>query len=90
MAKRAVKPEKLGFEDAIQQLEDLIDQIESGDIGLEESLKRYEQGSALIKRCRAILDGAQEKIAELTAGPDGGLTVDDTENQGETGEDADE
>ncbi len=90
MAKRPVKPEKLGFEDAIEQLESLIDQIESGEIGLEESLKRYEQGSALIKRCRGILDGAQERIAELTAGPDGGLTRDDGENQGEPGEDADD
>lgn len=90
MAKRPVKPEKLGFEEAIEQLESLIDQIESGEIGLEESLKRYEQGSALIKRCRGILDGAQERIAELTAGPDGGLTSDDGENQGEPGEDADD
>lgn len=89
MTKRTVKPEKLGFEEAIEQLETLIDQIESGEIGLEESLKRYEQGSALIKRCRGILDGAQEKIAELTAGSDGSLAV-DGENQGEPGEDADD
>lgn len=89
MAKRPTKPEKLGFEDAIEQLEALIDQIESGEIGLEESLKRYEQGSALIKRCRGILDGAQAKIAELTAGADGSLAV-HGENQGEAGEDADD
>ena len=89
MTKRPVKPEKLGFEEAIEQLEALIDQIESGEIGLEESLKRYEQGSALIKRCRGILDGAQEKIAELTAGSGGGLAV-EGENQGEPDEDADD
>ncbi len=92
MAKRATKPEKLGFEEAIEQLEDLIDQIESGEIGLEEALKRYEQGSALIKRCRAILDGAQERIAELTEAADGsgGLVIEGEENQGESAEDADE
>ncbi len=89
MTKRTAKTDKLGFEDAIEQLEELIEQIESGEIGLEESLKRYEQGSALIKRCRAILDGAQAKIAELTADADGGLSV-DGENQGEVDEDADE
>ena len=82
MAKRPVKPEKLGFEEAIEQLEELIDQIESGEIGLEESLKRYEQGSALIKRCRAILDGAQETISQLTTTADGGLAVDE-ENDGD-------
>lgn len=90
MSKKPAQPDKLGFEDAIEQLEALIDQIESGEIGLEESLKRYEQGSALIKRCRTILDGAQQRIAELTAAPGGGLAVDNGENQGEPGEDADE
>jgi len=89
MAKRPVNPEKLSFEDALSRLEELIEQIESGEIGLEESLKRYEQGTALIKRCRAVLDGAQKKIAELSAGPDGGLAVEGGENQGETGGDAD-
>ncbi len=85
MAKRAINPEKLSFEEALGRLEELIDQIESGEIGLEESLKRYEQGTALIKRCRAVLDGAEQKITELSAGPGGGLNVDDGENQGETG-----
>jgi exodeoxyribonuclease VII small subunit len=90
MAKRPVKSEKMSFEDALGRLEELIDQIESGEIGLEESLKRYEQGTELIKRCRAVLDGAQRKIAELAAGPDGGLAVDEGENQGETGGVADD
>ncbi len=82
MAKRPANPEELSFEDALGRLEELIDQIESGEIGLEESLKRYEQGTALIKRCRSVLDGAQKKIAELSAGANGGLNVDDGENQG--------
>ncbi len=82
MAKRLIHPDKLSFEDALGRLEELIDQIESGEIGLEESLKRYEQGTALIKRCRSVLDAAQQKIAELSAGANGGLNVDDGENQG--------
>jgi len=90
MAKRTPNPDKLSFEQALQRLEDLIEQIESGEIGLEESLKRYEQGAALIKRCKTVLDGAQQKIAELSAGPDGGLTAPDGENQGGQGDFADE
>ncbi|RME31990.1 MAG: exodeoxyribonuclease VII small subunit [Candidatus Zixiibacteriota bacterium] len=90
MTKRTPKIEKLGFEDAIERLEELIEQIESGEIGLEESLKRYEEGSALIKRCRSILDDAHQKIYELTASPDGGLAVNGDENQGDTAEDADD
>lgn len=90
MAKKTVNPEKLSFEQALGQLEELIDQIESGEIGLEESLQRYEQGAALIKRCKSVLDGAQQKIAELSAGPDGGLSASDGENQGDEGQIADE
>ncbi|MEO0513665.1 MAG: exodeoxyribonuclease VII small subunit [Planctomycetota bacterium] len=55
------------FEQAVDELENLIEQIESGEIGLEDALKRYEDGTKLIQRCRAILDSAEKKIAELTA-----------------------
>jgi exodeoxyribonuclease VII small subunit len=54
------------FEVAIDQLEQLIDQIESGEIGLEDALQRYEDGARLIRHCRSILDTAERKIAELT------------------------
>ncbi|MEM9914130.1 MAG: exodeoxyribonuclease VII small subunit [Planctomycetota bacterium] len=54
------------FEQAVDQLEGLIEQIESGEIGLEDALKRYEDGTKLIQRCRSILDSAEKKIAELT------------------------
>ncbi|MEM9418888.1 MAG: exodeoxyribonuclease VII small subunit [Planctomycetota bacterium] len=58
------------FEQAIDQLEELIEQIESGEIGLEDALKRYEDGTKLIQRCRSILDSAEKKIAELTSEDD--------------------
>jgi len=90
MAKRSTQPDKLSFEDAIGELEALIDQIETGEIGLEESLKRYERGADLIKRCRSVLDGAEKKIAELTPNAEGGLTVQANENQEESGENADD
>jgi len=90
MTKRSANLSKLSFEDAIGELEALIDQIEAGEIGLEESLKRYERGSALIERCRSILDGVQQRIGELTAGPDGTLRAKDGENQGQTALDADD
>lgn len=75
MAKREPSPEQLGYEQAIERLEDLIERIESGEIGLEESLKQYETGMALIRRCRAILSTAERKIAELTADGAGDLRV---------------
>lgn len=65
------------FEKAIEQLETLIGKIESGEIGLEESIKHYEQGMTLVKQCRGILATAEEKIAELTVNDAGRLTVED-------------
>jgi exodeoxyribonuclease VII small subunit len=53
------------FEQAIEQLEAIVERIESGEVGLEEAIKQYEQGAALIKRCRSILGAAEKKIAEL-------------------------
>ena len=73
MAKAKEKP--LKFEQAIEQLETLIDQVESGDVGLEESLVHYERGMKLIQQCRQILSKAERKIAELTVDQKGRLKM---------------
>jgi exodeoxyribonuclease VII small subunit len=78
--------DQLSFEQAIDQLEGLIEKIESGEVGLEEALQHYEQGTALIKRCRSILDAAEKRIAELTESESGELQIE----QGEAGEDESE
>ena len=57
----------LGYEDAMKQLESIVDQMESGAISLEESLKAFERGRALSNHCRAILDNATKRIQTLTA-----------------------
>ncbi|MEM6854385.1 MAG: exodeoxyribonuclease VII small subunit [Planctomycetota bacterium] len=67
------------FEQAVDQLEGLIEQIESGEIGLEDALKRYEDGTKLIQRCRSILDSAEKKIAELTEDQSVSKSVETTE-----------
>lgn len=69
---------QITFEQAIGQLENLIEKIESGEVGLEEALKHYESGSKLIKHCRSILDVAEKRISELTIDEKGDLReVDD-------------
>jgi exodeoxyribonuclease VII small subunit len=60
----------LSFEQAIEKLETMIDAIESGEVGLEDAISRYEQGQRLVKRCRAILDQAEQRIAELSPDAD--------------------
>lgn len=66
---------QLKFEQAMAELEHLVEQIESGEVGLEEALRQYERGIALIKRCRAVLAAAEQRIAELTATSEGELKV---------------
>ena len=66
--------QKVTFEQALGKLERIVEQIESGQIGLEESIARYEEGVALIKQCRTILDAAEKKIQVLAKGEGGQLS----------------
>lgn len=63
---RRTKPDALSFEDALAQIESIIERIETGEVGLEASLAEYERGVALINHCRAKLDGARQKVEDLT------------------------
>lgn len=64
---------KLTFEEALQQLETIAEQIEQGKIGLEESISQYERGMALVKQCRGILAKAELKIQQLQERADGSV-----------------
>ncbi len=65
-AKQLPKPESLTFEQATEELEAIIDRIESGEVGLEESLVQRKRGEALIKSCRAILDKAEQELEHVS------------------------
>ena len=54
------------FEDALGRLEQIVDQLESGDLALESSLKVYEEGVALARRCAKYLEEAEKRIELLT------------------------
>ncbi len=55
------------FEHAIAEVEAIIQRIEAGEVGLEESIVQYERGVQLIKGCRAVLDKVEQRVADLTA-----------------------
>ena len=59
-------PDKMTYEQAIEELESIIGRIEQGKIGLAESLAEYQRGAALLKRCRGILEVAEQQIEKLT------------------------
>ena len=88
MAKSKSEDKPVKFEEAVEQLESIIDRIESGEVGLEDCLAQYERGMTLIKQCRAILTKAEQKIAELSVTPEGGLAVEeDVEMEAESDDD---
>lgn len=74
MAKKQAHPkiESLKFEQAFQELEEIVRQLEAGDLSLDESLALFERGQALAAHCGALLDSADLKIRQVS--PTGELT----------------
>lgn len=69
-----MKKSKLSFEDSMKRLEEIVRHLEAGDLPLEESLALFEEGTALIRSCSAILDKAEQKVVLLRAGKDGSIS----------------
>jgi len=65
---------EMSFEDAMKALEQVVSKLERGDVPLEDSIKLYEQGAALKKRCETKLKEAEEKVAAITLDSDGNPT----------------
>lgn len=53
------------FEEALQKLESVVEQMESGDLPLETLLSRFEEGTRLVKSCHTRLSEAELKISQL-------------------------
>ena len=67
MAKSPQKPEQPpSFEQALEQLERIVSDLEEGELGLSASLTRYEQGVQLLRQCHALLEQAEHKIEQLS------------------------
>ena len=60
--------EKLSYEEAWRQLEDIISELESGRLSLEKSVDLYEQGQRLSAHCQALLEAAELKIRRVDDG----------------------
>ena len=61
----------MSFEDALKQLEKIVDDLERGDVPLEESIRIYERGEALKKHCDTLLKSAEDKVEKIRIGRDG-------------------
>ncbi|MFN8372611.1 MAG: exodeoxyribonuclease VII small subunit [Anaerolineae bacterium] len=57
---------ELSFETAFAELESIIAKLDSGELGLEESVTLFERGRALSEHCQALLDKAELRVKQLT------------------------
>ena len=57
----------------MRELEEILAEIEAGELGLEQSLQKYERGNFLIQHCRGVLNSAEKQIDLLSRAADGSL-----------------
>jgi len=61
----------MSFEQALEQLEKIVDDLERGDVPLEQSIRIYERGEALKKHCDTLLSAAEDKVQKIRLGRNG-------------------
>lgn len=66
---------ELSFEEALGQLEAIVEEMEAGDLPLERLLARYEEGARLTRICQAKLAEAEVKLQQLEKDAEGALVV---------------
>lgn len=61
---------EVSFEQALNQLTELVERLESGELPLEESVAAFEQGVKFSRRCEALLDQAEQRLQVLNDSED--------------------
>jgi exodeoxyribonuclease VII small subunit len=56
----------MSYEEAVEELESIISRMERGETALEDSLREYARGDALVRRCRQVLDQAEQRIEAIS------------------------
>ena len=81
-----MKKEK-SFEEVLQELEEIVNRLEQGDLPLEESLQLFEQGVRLSRSCHTKLDEAQKRLEVLLKDEEGKMTARPFDQPGEAEDD---
>ncbi len=66
--KPAASPDQMPFEDALRELEAIVEAMEAGELPLEESVQRYQRGVELVKAAHARLKAAEQQVKVLEDG----------------------
>jgi len=75
--KKAKTDADFKFEKALARIEQIVDQMESGEIELDKALNLYQEGMELMAKCQATLEETQNKIKKITRDIQGKLKVED-------------
>lgn len=62
---------EMSFEEALRELESIVQKLERGDVPLQESIAQYERGDALRGHCDKLLQAAEAKVEKIRRGADG-------------------
>ncbi|MBF8999743.1 MULTISPECIES: exodeoxyribonuclease VII small subunit [Vibrio] len=64
------KPENMSFEETITELDTLVEQLENGELPLDDALKKFERGIALARSGQTKLDEAEQRVSILLSNSD--------------------
>jgi exodeoxyribonuclease VII small subunit len=65
MSKTTLAIEKLSYEQALAELDEIVQELENQSLELDKTLKMFERGKSLIQRCQMLLDHAELKVRQL-------------------------
>jgi len=72
-------PEEMTFEQAFEELQEVVSGLESGEMALEDSLRLFERGQSLAERCSQLLEQAELRLKQLVPDDSGGYREEDLE-----------
>jgi len=75
------KKQSVDLEKSMRELEQIVEQLESGDLSLDKSLKQFEKGVKLSRDCQAALTDAEQKVQVLMNSGLKDIAPEDLENQ---------
>jgi exodeoxyribonuclease VII small subunit len=71
VATNPASTDEAGFDQVLERLHQVVERLEAGSLSLEQSLAAFEEGVKLARRGAEILDRAEQRVEQLTRGPDG-------------------
>jgi len=72
------------FEDSLAELEQIVEELEGGELGIDDALERYERGVNRLAECRRFLTGAEQRV-EVLRQTAGGVSVEPFDAEATTG-----